>query len=160
MSFVFGINAFGLTAPILAGYIAYSTADRPGLKSGLVGGAPANLLGAGFLGGIIAGFWQTIWRSGLPKKLHLPTNLEVLKPILIIPLIITLIVGAVMIFVIGTPVANLLTQLNDFLKKHRHHQRHLDGCHPLLYYRRSGDRWHGCLFGNELVAPHGGSLSC
>lgn len=133
LSFVFGIKAFevegslaaalmgtgkaafGLMVPLLAGYIAYSIADRPGLAAGLVGGALAGTLGAGFLGGIAAGFLAGYVSLFLAKKLHLPVTLEALKPILIIPLFSTLIVGLAMYYVIGTPVAYVLTQMETFL---------------------------------------------
>lgn len=133
LSFVFGIKAFevegslaaalmgtgkaafGLMVPLLAGYIAYSIADRPGLAAGLVGGALAGTLGAGFLGGIAAGFLAGYVSLFLAKKLQLPVTLEALKPILIIPLFSTLIVGLAMYYVIGTPVAYVLTQMETFL---------------------------------------------
>jgi len=53
-----GGTAFALMVPVLAGYISYSIADRPGLAPGMIGGMLATSLGAGFLGGIVAGFWQ------------------------------------------------------------------------------------------------------
>lgn len=133
LSFVFGIKAFevegslaaalmgtgkaafGLMVPMLAGYIAYSIADRPGLAAGLIGGALAGTLGAGFLGGIAAGFLAGYVSLFLAQKLRLPVTLEALKPILIIPLISSLVVGLAMYYVIGTPVAYLLTQMEHFL---------------------------------------------
>lgn len=133
LSFVFGIKAFevegslaaalmgtgkaafGLMVPLLAGYIAYSIADRPGLVAGLIGGALAGTLGAGFLGGIVAGFLAGYVSLFLAKKLTLPVTLEALKPILIIPLISSLIVGLAMYYVIGTPVAYVLSQMEYFL---------------------------------------------
>ncbi|MFC0819705.1 fructose-specific PTS transporter subunit EIIC [Moraxella marmotae] len=133
LSFVFGIKAFevegslaaalmgtgkaafGLMVPLLAGYIAYSIADRPGLAAGLIGGALAGTLGAGFLGGIAAGFLAGYVSLWLAKKLALPVTLEALKPILIIPLVSSLVVGLAMYYVIGTPVAYALSQMEHFL---------------------------------------------
>ena len=81
-----GGSAFALMIPVLAGYIAYSIADRPGLAPGMIGGMLASSLGAGFLGGIVAGFLAGYSAKYLSDKVRLPTTLEALKPILIIPL--------------------------------------------------------------------------
>lgn len=58
-----GGSAFALMVPVLAGYIAFSIADRPGLTPGLIGGMLAVSTGSGFIGGIIAGFWLVTLRS-------------------------------------------------------------------------------------------------
>lgn len=133
-SFIFGIKAFevqgslaagfmtigktamGLMVPILAGYISFSIADKPGLAPGLIGGALASTLGAGFLGGILAGFLAGYLALFFKKNIKLPKSLESLKPILIIPFLTTLVVGLLMVFVIGTPVAALMNALVDWLK--------------------------------------------
>lgn len=133
MSFIFGINAFeekgslaevlmhtgkaafGLMVPILAGYIAYSIADRPGLAPGLIGGALAVQLESGFLGGIVAGFLAGYLALALVKYIKLPTTMEALKPILIVPLLSSLVVGLIMFFVVGEPVAQLFKAMNEFL---------------------------------------------
>ncbi len=94
-----GGTAFKLMVPLLAGYIAYSIADRPGLAPGMIGGYLAGELGAGFLGGIVAGYAA----RGLSRYVKLPTSVESLKPILIIPLVASLITGLVMIYVVGMP---------------------------------------------------------
>ncbi|MEK5772919.1 PTS fructose transporter subunit IIBC, partial [Acinetobacter variabilis] len=85
--------AFTLMVPMLSGYIAYSIADRPGLAPGLIGGLLAAQLQAGFLGGIVSGFLAGYIALFIAKKVKLPTSLESLKPILIIPLLGTLSVG-------------------------------------------------------------------
>ncbi|VDZ60682.1 EIIBC-Fru [Serratia odorifera] len=100
-----GGSAFALMVPVLAGYIAFSIADRPGLTPGLIGGMLAVSTGAGFLGGIIAGFLAGYVAKAISGKLRLPQSMEALKPILIIPLVASLITGLVMIYVVGTPVA-------------------------------------------------------
>ncbi|MFJ5398342.1 PTS fructose transporter subunit IIBC [Pectobacterium sp. CHL-2024] len=111
-----GGSAFALMVPVLAGYIAFSIADRPGLTPGLVGGMLAVSTGAGFLGGIIAGFLAGYVAKAINNKLILPQSLTALKPILIIPLFATLITGLIMIYVVGTPVAKILTGLTGWLQ--------------------------------------------
>lgn len=111
-----GGSAFALMVPVLAGFIAYSIADRPGLTPGLIGGMLAVSTGAGFLGGIIAGFLAGYVAKAISTKLHLPQSMEALKPILIIPLVASLIVGLVMIYVVGTPVAQIMTGLTNWLQ--------------------------------------------
>lgn len=133
LSFVFGIEAFKqpgtlpaalkqigdaaftLMVPLLAGYIAWSIADRPGLAPGLIGGLLASTLGAGFIGGILAGFIAGYSAKGITRAARLPASLESLKPILIIPLLASLFTGLVMIYVVGAPVAGMLHSLTDFL---------------------------------------------
>ena len=109
-------SAFALMVPVLSGYIAYSIADRPGITPGMVGGMLAASLGAGFLGGIISGFLAGYTALLISRKLKLHRNLEGLKPVLIIPLVSTLVVGLLMIYVVGTPVATALHGLEDWLR--------------------------------------------
>lgn len=110
-----GGSAFALMIPVLAGYIAFSIADRPGLAPGLVGGSLAASLGAGFLGGIAAGFIAGYAAKFIADKVQLPQTLEALKPILIIPLVSTLFTGLVMIYIVGGPVASIMSAMTDFL---------------------------------------------
>ncbi|MEZ8967932.1 PTS fructose transporter subunit IIBC [Vibrio breoganii] len=110
-----GGSAFALMIPVLAGYIAFSIADRPGLAPGLVGGMLASTLGAGFLGGIAAGFIAGYSAKFIADKLSLPQSMEALKPILIIPFVATLFTGLVMIYVVGSPVAATMSGLENFL---------------------------------------------
>jgi fructose PTS system EIIBC or EIIC component len=109
-------NAFALMVPMLAGYIAYSIADRPGIAPGAIGGMLAGGIGAGFLGGIVAGFLAGYVVAFLNKTIQLPRTLEGLKPVLILPLLGTTIVGLLMIYVIGAPVAQALAAMTEFLK--------------------------------------------
>ncbi|GGL96431.1 PTS fructose transporter subunit IIBC [Pseudomonas asuensis] len=111
-----GEAAFKLMVPVLAGYIAYSIADRPGLAPGMIGGLLASNLGAGFIGGIVAGFLAGYVAKAIARWVNLPASVEALKPILIIPLLASLITGLVMIYVVGTPVAQALTALTGFLE--------------------------------------------
>ncbi|EOD55568.1 PTS fructose transporter subunit IIBC [Aeromonas molluscorum] len=110
-----GASAFALMIPVLAGYIAYSIADRPGLAPGMIGGMLASSLGAGFLGGIVAGFLAGYCAKFLSDKVRLPVTLEALKPILIIPLVASLFTGLVMIYVVGGPVADIMNAMTTFL---------------------------------------------
>lgn len=110
-----GDAAFKLMVPLLAGYIAYSIADRPGLAPGMIGGLLASTLGAGFIGGIAAGFIAGYAAKAINRYARLPASLEALKPILIIPLLASLFTGLVMIYVVGKPVAGMLAGLTTFL---------------------------------------------
>ncbi|MGP9434914.1 PTS fructose transporter subunit IIBC [Ewingella sp. AOP8-B2-18] len=111
-----GASAFALMVPVLAGFIAFSIADRPGLTPGLIGGMLAVSTGAGFLGGIIAGFLAGYVARFIGSKLRLPQSMEALKPILIIPLLASLVTGLVMIYVVGTPVSKILVGLTNWLQ--------------------------------------------
>lgn len=109
-------GGFALMVPALAGYIAFSIADRPGLAPGMIGGLLANTVGAGFLGGIVAGFIAGYAVQGLNRRIRLPRTLEGLKPVLILPLLGSAIVGVAMLMLVGAPVAQVLTALTDALK--------------------------------------------
>lgn len=111
-----GGAAFALMVPILAGFIAFSIAEKPGLAPGLVGGMLASKMGAGFLGGIIAGFLAGYVAKLLKDHIKMPKNFEGLKPILIIPLLATGITGLLMIYVIGEPVKAIMDGLTVWLK--------------------------------------------
>lgn len=115
LSLIGGNTALALMVPVLSGYIAYSIADRTGLTPGLVGGVLATTLGAGFLGGIISGFIAGYCAHFISTKLKLPQTMEALKPILIVPLISTLVTGLAMIYVVGSPVAWLMEWLTNWL---------------------------------------------
>ncbi|GAP34078.1 PTS fructose transporter subunit IIC [Piscinibacter sakaiensis] len=108
--------AFALMVPVLAGYIAFSIADRPGIAPGMIGGMLAGTVGAGFLGGIAAGFIAGYAVKGLNRWIRLPRGLEGLKPVLLLPLLGSAIVGLLMLMVIGTPVAAAMTALTEWLK--------------------------------------------
>lgn len=110
-----GDAAFKLMVPMLAGYIAWSIADRPGLAPGMIGGLLASTLGAGFLGGIVAGLLAGYSARAIAQWLLLPASVAALKPILIIPLLASLFTGLVMIYVVGSPVAAMMSSLTDFL---------------------------------------------
>ncbi|UXI02563.1 PTS fructose transporter subunit IIBC [Photobacterium sp. TY1-4] len=110
-----GGSAFALMVPVLAGFIAFSIADRPGLAPGLIGGMLASSTGAGFLGGIVAGFLAGYSAKFVADRLKLPQSMEALKPILIIPLVASLFTGLIMIYIVGGPVSAAMTGLTEFL---------------------------------------------
>lgn len=111
-----GGSAFALMIPVLAGFIAMSIADRPGLAPGLVGGILAANGGSGFLGGLIAGFLAGYAVVGLKKLFAgLPQALDGIKPVLLYPLFGIFITGMAMIYVINGPVSALNTWLVDAL---------------------------------------------
>ncbi|PFJ09057.1 PTS mannose transporter subunit IIABC [Bacillus cereus] len=116
-----GGASFSFMVPILAGYIAYSIADKPGLVPGMIGGYIAatgsfygSASGAGFLGGIIAGFLAGYVALGI-KKLKVPKVIQPIMPIIIIPVFASLIVGLVFVFIIGAPVAQVFESLTAWL---------------------------------------------
>ncbi|MBB3231199.1 PTS fructose-like transporter subunit IIB [Halomonas stenophila] len=111
-----GGTAFALMIPVLAGYIAYSIADRPGIAPGMIGGMLASNIGAGFIGGILAGFLAGYAAKAVTRYVKLPASVESLKPILIIPLLASLVTGLTMIYIVGEPVAALLAALTTFLE--------------------------------------------
>ncbi|PRY72544.1 PTS fructose-like transporter subunit IIB [Halomonas ventosae] len=111
-----GGTAFALMVPVLAGYIAYSIADRPGIAPGMIGGMLASEIGAGFIGGILAGFLAGYVALAVTRHVKLPSSVESLKPILIIPLVASLVTGLTMIYVVGEPVAAILSALTTFLE--------------------------------------------
>lgn len=111
-----GGKAFGFMLPILAGFIAMSIADRPGLALGFVGGAIAAGGSSGFLGALVAGFlagYTVVFLRKIFDKL--PDSLDGLKPVLLYPLFGMLIVGIVMIFIVEPPVGALNTLMNQSL---------------------------------------------
>ncbi len=124
--FIIGKTAFALFIPAFAGFIAYAIADRPGIAPGFVmGGLAANLFGVatadgvgfpatGFLGAIVGGVlagmiahWIASWK--------VPTWARGLMPVLVIPLLTSILAGLLMIVVLGKPINWLMTQLNDGL---------------------------------------------
>ena len=115
LSQIGGGTAFHLFVAVLSAFIAYSIADRPGIAPGLVGGMLAQNLGAGFLGGILSGFLAGYLTKFLADKIKLPTTLQGLMPVLILPFISTITVGLLMIYVIAPPVGALNRAMSDWL---------------------------------------------
>lgn len=112
-----GGAAFEFLIPILAGYIAYSIADRPGLLPGMAGGLLAVNSDAGFLGGLVAGFVAGYVMNGLKKVLRsVPKTFEGLKAILLYPVLGLLVVGLLMYFIIGPVFATINGAMIGFLE--------------------------------------------
>lgn len=116
-----GGASFTFMVPILSGFIAYSIADRPGLAPGMIGGYIAadgsfygSEAGAGFLGGIIAGFLAGYVALAI-KKVKVPKVVQPIMPIIIIPVISSLIVGLAFVLIIGAPVAQVFESLTGWL---------------------------------------------
>ena len=136
-------SGFMLMVPALAGYIAYPIADRPGIAPGMIGGLVAVNMDAGFIGGILAGFIAGYGVHWINRALRLPRSLEGLKPVLILPVLGTLLVGLLMMYVIGTPVAGLLAWLTDWL-------RGMQGSSAILL---------GLLLGGMMAVDMGGPVN-
>ncbi|MGW7636701.1 PTS fructose transporter subunit IIABC [Streptomyces decoyicus] len=112
--FQIGSVAFGFLVPVLAGFIAYGMADRPGLVPGFVGGAIALTINAGFLGGLIAGLLAGAVVMAI-QRVEIPPVLRGIMPVVVIPLISSAIVGFLMFLVVGKPIAALQKGLTDWL---------------------------------------------
>jgi PTS system fructose-specific IIC component len=112
--FQIGGAAFGFLVPVLAGYIAYGMADRPGLVPGFVGGAISVTIGAGFLGGLVAGLIAGGVVLGI-QRVNIPAPLRGIMPVVVIPLISSAVVGFLMFVVIGKPIAEAQEALTDWL---------------------------------------------
>ena len=112
--FTLGGLAFGFLVPALAGYIAFAIADRPGLAPGFTAGAVAVFVGAGFIGGIVGGLiagFAALWISGW----KVPQWFRGLMPVVVIPLLATLIVGLLMFLLLGRPLAAITAGLTNWL---------------------------------------------
>ena len=124
-----GGASFGFMLPILAGFIAMSIADRPGLAVGFVGGALAGTTGSGFRGALVAGFVAGYTVNFLKKAFScLPESLDGIKPVLLYPFFGILIIGFISMFIIAPPVGAINTWLVDTLKNmDRHGRPHQQG---------------------------------
>ncbi|PTL38610.1 PTS fructose transporter subunit IIABC [Alkalicoccus saliphilus] len=115
LSTIGGANAFFFLVPVLAGFIAYSIADRPGFAAGMVGGLMAHTGEAGFLGGIIAGFLAGYLVLGIRKLFgFMPASLEGIKTILVLPLFGIFTTGFIMYFLV-VPLAAVQSTLVAWL---------------------------------------------
>lgn len=113
-----GLAGLTLFIPILAGFIAWSMVDKPGLAPGAIGGLMAYQMGAGFLGGMLAGIFAglVVWLLlSLIARLNVPGFLRMMLPIFIIPLVGTFITGMAVYYIIGDPVAGLMKWLSAWL---------------------------------------------
>ncbi|RJK96280.1 PTS fructose transporter subunit IIC [Vallicoccus soli] len=112
--FQLGVAAFAFLLPALGGFIAFAIADRPGIVPGFVGGALAGTVGAGFLGALAAGFiggftarWVSRWK--------VPKALRGIMPVVVIPLVATLVTGLLIVVVLGPPLSAVVEGLGDWL---------------------------------------------
>jgi PTS system fructose-specific IIC component len=112
--FQIGGVAFGFLIPVLAGYIAYGMADRPGLVPGFVGGMISVNIAAGFLGGLVAGLLAGTVVLAI-QRIKIPPVLRGIMPVVVIPLISSLVVGFLMFIVIGKPIAEAQKAMTDWL---------------------------------------------
>ncbi|MDQ1046241.1 fructose-specific PTS transporter subunit EIIC [Streptomyces sp. V4I2] len=114
LMFQIGGVAFGFLIPVLAGYIAYGMADRPGLVPGFVGGMISSQIAAGFLGGLVAG----LLAGGVVlaiQRVRIPKALRGIMPVVVIPLISSIVVGFLMFVVVGKPIAEAQKGMTDWL---------------------------------------------
>ncbi len=139
-----GDAAFGFMLPILAGFIAMSIADRPGLAVGFVGGSIAAGGTSGFLGALAAGFLAG-YVVKLLKKIFdkLPDSLEGLKPVLLYPLFGILIIGLIMTYLVEPPIGGLNTLINNGLNS-------MNGASAVLL---------GALLGGMMSVDMGGPVN-
>ncbi|WP_318210814.1 fructose-specific PTS transporter subunit EIIC [Streptomyces sp. SJL17-1] len=114
LMFQIGGLAFSFLVPVLAGYISYGMADRPGLVPGFVGGAIALTVNAGFLGGLVAGLLAGGTVLAI-QRVRIPAVLRGIMPVVVIPLLSSIVVGFLMFLVVGKPIASLQKALTDWL---------------------------------------------
>ncbi|MFJ6067851.1 fructose-specific PTS transporter subunit EIIC [Streptomyces tendae] len=112
--FQIGGVAFAFLVPVLAGYIAYGMADRPGLVPGFVGGSIALTINAGFLGGLAAGLISGAVVLAI-QRVPIPKALRGIMPVVVIPLVSAAVVGFLMFVVIGKPIASAQEGMTDWL---------------------------------------------
>ena len=105
----------GLLPSFIAGYIAYSIADRPGIAPGFLMGQIASFLGAGFLGGMVGGYLVGYIALFIKNNLKVPKWAEALMPMMIVPTLSAIIAGLIMFFVVGTPITMATKALTNFI---------------------------------------------
>ncbi len=114
VAFTIGAASMGFLVPALAGYIAYAIADRPGIAPGFTVGAVALIMNAGFIGGLVGGLLAgaaAYWIG----KIQGPRWLQGLMPVVIIPLLASIVASGIMLMLLGGPIATLMTALTDWL---------------------------------------------
>ncbi|GAA1991427.1 fructose-specific PTS transporter subunit EIIC [Microbacterium pumilum] len=116
VAFMIGVTSMNFLVPALAGYIAFAIADRPGIAPGFVAGAVAVLMSSGFIGGIAGGLlagFVALWFT----RLEVPRWLRGLMPVVIIPLIASIVASGILILFLGRPIASLMAWLNEWLNE-------------------------------------------
>ncbi|MEV7133315.1 fructose-specific PTS transporter subunit EIIC [Arthrobacter sp. NPDC093128] len=112
--FKIGALSLGFLVPALAGYIAYAIADRPGIAPGFVAGAVAGFMGAGFLGGIVGGLLAG-YIAHVIGQIQVARWLRGLMPVVIIPLVASIVASGLMFLILGAPIVAITVGLNSFL---------------------------------------------
>ena len=112
--FQLGAALFGYLLPVLAGYIAYAIADRPGIVPGFLAGALAGTVGAGFLGAMVGGIVAGLIANWIAER-NVPSAVRSIMPIVVNPLVSSILVGLVMIFVVRNIVKPINTGLTNWL---------------------------------------------
>ena len=112
--FRLGATAFGFLVPVLAGFIAFAIADRPGIAPGFVAGALSGAMGAGYLGGLVGGLLAGLVARWISDQ-NVPMALKSIMPVVVTPLLSTLVVGFVMLYLVGKPVASVNKSLTNWL---------------------------------------------
>ncbi|WIV55194.1 PTS fructose transporter subunit IIC [Amycolatopsis nalaikhensis] len=142
LMFQIGSAAFDFLVPVLAGFIAFAMADRPAIAPGFVGGAIAVTVGAGFLGGLVAGLLAGGVVMAL-KKIQVPKAMRGIMPVVVYPLLGSIVVGVLMYVVVGKPMAAATTGLTNWLNS-------LSGASALLL---------GALLGLMMAFDMGGPVN-
>ncbi|MEV6872456.1 fructose-specific PTS transporter subunit EIIC [Amycolatopsis sp. NPDC051128] len=142
LMFQIGSAAFDFLVPVLAGFIAFAMADRPAIAPGFVGGAIAVTVGAGFLGGLVAGLLAGGVVLAL-KRIQVPKAMRGIMPVVVYPLLGSIVVGVLMYVVVGKPIAAATTGLTSWLNS-------LSGASALLL---------GALLGLMMAFDMGGPVN-
>ncbi|WP_410674263.1 PTS fructose transporter subunit IIC [Amycolatopsis sp. cmx-4-68] len=142
LMFQIGSAAFDFLVPVLAGFIAFAMADRPAIAPGFVGGAIAVTVHAGFLGGLVAGLLAGGVVLAL-KKIRVPKAMRGIMPVVVYPLLGSIVVGVLMYVVVGKPIAAATTGLTNWLNS-------LSGVSALLL---------GALLGLMMAFDMGGPVN-
>ncbi|MGW5741921.1 PTS fructose transporter subunit IIC [Amycolatopsis sp. NPDC003861] len=142
LMFQIGSAAFDFLVPVLAGFIAFAMADRPAIAPGFVGGAIAVTVGAGFLGGLVAGLLAGGVVLAL-KRIQVPKAVRGIMPVVVYPLLGSIVVGVLMYVVVGKPMAAATSGLTNWLNS-------LSGASALLL---------GALLGLMMAFDMGGPVN-
>lgn len=141
-----GVAGLTLFIPILAGFIAYSMVDKPGIAPGAIGGLMASQMGAGFLGGMLAGIIAGLVvyvLLNIIERLKIPLFLRMILPIFIIPLLGTFLTGMTVYYIIGDPIAWLMKALSLWLSD-------MQSASSLII---------GCVLGGMIAVDMGGPMN-
>lgn len=136
-----GQNLMNYVVPVIAAFVAYAMADKPGIAPGLAIGAIAMKLNTGFVGGLIGGILVGYLVIGV-KKIKVPKSISGVMPILVIPTLVTLVAGLIMYYILGVPISAFMKALTSFLTS-------LNGGSKFLF---------GAVIGAMMCTDHGGPI--